>query len=59
MSVLRHQFGETTIAKVSNPGELRQLLVDPWFESETIIIKPNWVSNESADFTDYNFKDDV
>jgi uncharacterized protein (DUF362 family) len=27
-------------------------LVDPWFESETIIIKPNWVSTEPADFTD-------
>jgi hypothetical protein len=28
------------------------MLVDPWLESETIIIKPNWVTNEPADFTD-------
>jgi uncharacterized protein (DUF362 family) len=47
-----HRFGQTTIAKVSNSDELRQMLVDPWFESETIVIKPNWVSKEPADFTD-------
>jgi uncharacterized protein (DUF362 family) len=47
-----HRFGQTTIAKVSNSDELRQMLVDPWFESETIVIKPNWVSKEFADFTD-------
>jgi len=52
MPILHHRFGQTTIAKVSNSAELRQILVDPWFESETIIIKPNWVSNEPADFTD-------
>ena len=47
-----HTFNSTTIAKVKNSKELRQLLDDPWFESETIIIKPNWVSTEPADFTD-------
>jgi hypothetical protein len=47
-----HRFGQTTIAKVSNSDELKHLLVDPWFESETIIIKPNWVTNEPANFTD-------
>ena len=52
MPILHHRFGRTTIAKVSDSAELRQILVDPWFESETIIIKPNWVSNEPADFTD-------
>ena len=52
MSILHHKFGQTTIAKVSDSDELRQMLVDPWFESETIIIKPNWVSNEPANFTD-------
>ncbi|MCW4027292.1 MAG: DUF362 domain-containing protein [Candidatus Bathyarchaeota archaeon] len=52
MSISHHRFGETTIAKVSNSHELRQMLVDPWLESETIIIKPNWVSGEPADFTD-------
>lgn len=52
MSILHHRFGQTTIAKVSDSNELRQILVDPWLESETIIIKPNWVSAEPADFTD-------
>jgi hypothetical protein len=52
MPVLHHRFGQTTIAKVSNSDELRQMLVDPWLESETLIIKPNWVTNESACFTD-------
>jgi uncharacterized protein (DUF362 family) len=52
MSILHHRFGQTTIAKVSDSNELRQILVDPWLESETIIIKPNWVSSEPADFTD-------
>ncbi len=52
MSILHHKFGQTTIAKVSDSDELKQMLVDPWFESETIIIKPNWVSNEPANFTD-------
>jgi len=47
-----HRFGQTTIAKVSNSDELRQMLVDPWFKSETIVIKPNWVSTEPAGFTD-------
>ena len=47
-----YRFGQTTIAKVSNSDELRHLLVDPWFESETIIIKPNWVSTKPAGFTD-------
>jgi len=52
MSILHHKFGETTLAKVSNSDELRQMLVDPWLKSETIIIKPNWVSDEPANFTD-------
>ena len=52
MPIIRHRFGQTTIAKVSDSHELKQILVDPWLDSETIIIKPNWVSNEPGDFTD-------
>lgn len=52
MSILRHRFGSTTVAKVSGSDELRQLLVDPWFESETVVIKPNWVTTEPAGFSD-------
>ena len=52
MSIPHYRFGQTTIAKIRNSDELRQILVDPWLESETIIIKPNWVSREPADFTD-------
>lgn len=52
MPLINHSFGQTTIAKIRNSDELKQVLDDPWLESETIIIKPNWVSNEPADFTD-------
>lgn len=52
MTILHHIFGQTNIAKVSDSVELRQILVDPWFKSQTIIIKPNWVSTEAANFTD-------
>ncbi|MFQ5822381.1 MAG: DUF362 domain-containing protein, partial [Candidatus Heimdallarchaeota archaeon] len=52
MPIHHHKFDQTTIAKVSDSDELRQILVDPWLKSETIIIKPNWVTNEPANFTD-------
>ena len=52
MPLLYHKFGKTTIAKVSGSHELRQMLVDPWLGSETVIIKPNWVTNEPADYTE-------
>ena len=52
MTVLHHKFAQTTIAKVSTSNKLRQMLVDPWLESETIIIKPNWAYDEPALFTD-------
>ncbi|KKM14777.1 hypothetical protein LCGC14_1702700 [marine sediment metagenome] len=52
MSIPYHKFGQTTIAKVSNSDELKQILIDPWLESETIIIKPNWGSNLPAAFND-------
>ena len=52
MSIPRYKFGPTTVAKLTNPGELGQLLDDPWLKNQTIIIKPNWVSTDPADFTD-------
>lgn len=52
MSVPHHKFGPTTVAKLANPSEISQLLDDPWLENQTIIIKPNWVSTDPADFTD-------
>ena len=52
MSIPYHKFGQITIAKVSNSDELKQLLIDPWLKSETIIIKPNWVSAAPAAFID-------
>ena len=52
MTILQHSFGPTTIAQVRTSAELKQILVDPWLQSETIIIKPNWVSDSRADFTD-------
>lgn len=52
MSIPYHKFSQITIAKVSNSDELKQILIDPWLESETIIIKPNWVSIKPACFID-------
>lgn len=51
-SIPQHKFGPVSFAKVNDSSELRQVLVDPWLESKTIIIKPNWVSTDPADFTD-------
>ncbi|MCW4050177.1 MAG: DUF362 domain-containing protein [Candidatus Bathyarchaeota archaeon] len=52
MTVLSHTFGQTTIAKLSDPHELKQLLVDPWLQSETVIIKPNFVATDPGYATD-------
>lgn len=52
MPITRNIFGSTTIAKVDNSDELRQVLIDPWLDSETIIVKPNWVSTDPGEFTD-------
>lgn len=52
MSVPHHKFGPTTVAKLGYPNEISQLLGDPWLKNRTIIIKPNWVSTDPADFTD-------
>ena len=52
MDIPRHTFGSTTFAKVRSSSELRQVFADPWLDSETIIIKPNWVSTDPAEFTD-------
>ena len=43
--VVCYQFGPTNIAKLSNPHELRNLLIDPWLNSETVIVKPNLVAS--------------
>ncbi len=52
MSVPHHKFGDTTIARLNSPNDISQLLDDPWLKNQTIIIKPNWVSKDPADFTD-------
>ncbi len=52
MSVPHYKFGPTTIAKVNSPSEISEFLDDPLLTSETVIIKPNWVSTEPGDFTD-------
>jgi len=43
--VVCYQFGPTNIAKLSNPHELRNLLSDPWLNSEPVIVKPNLVAS--------------
>jgi hypothetical protein len=52
MPPLHHTFGQTTIAKINNPKELKKILVSPNLQSDTIIIKPNWVTDEPADYTE-------
>ncbi len=52
MTSFRHRFGGTTFAKVADSGDLREALDDPWMESETVIVKPNWVAVEPGGFTD-------
>ncbi len=52
MAIPHYRFGQTTVARVRNSDELKQIMIDPLLESETVIIKPNWVSSESAAFTD-------
>ena len=47
-----HRFGPTTVGKLSDPGQIRQLLNDDLLQSQTVIIKPNWVSADPGDFTD-------
>ena len=52
MTVLSHRFGQTTVAKLSDTSELRQLLVDPWLQCETVVIKPNFVATDPGYATD-------
>jgi len=52
MSVHKNIFGSTTIARVTGSDELREVLTDPCFNSETILVKPNWVSSDPGEFTD-------
>jgi ribosomal protein S18 acetylase RimI-like enzyme len=52
MTVLSHRFGETTVAKLSDPSELKEVLVDPWLEAETVVVKPNFVSTDPGYATD-------
>jgi len=52
MDIPQHKFGPITFAKIHDSDQLKQILVDPWLKSDTIVIKPNWVSTDPGDFTD-------
>ncbi len=52
MPIPHHRFGQTTIARVNDSDELKQIMKDPLLESETVIIKPNWVTSERAAYTE-------
>jgi hypothetical protein len=52
MSIPQYKFGTTTVAKIRDSEELKQMLDEPWLDADTIIIKPNWVSTDPAEFTD-------
>ena len=47
-----YNFGSTTISKVKDTADLRAVLNDSWLHTSPVVIKPNWVSEELADFTD-------
>ena len=46
------RIGDATIARVTDPADLRRLLPDDILDSETVIVKPNWFSWHSGNFTD-------
>jgi hypothetical protein len=52
MPIPHHRLGQTTIACVKGSDELKQIMNDPLIESETVIIKPNWVTSEQAAYTE-------
>ena len=59
MTLLRHRFGGAIFAKVAASGDLREALDDHWMESETVIVKPNWVAVEPGGFTDAEIKPNI
>ena len=46
------QFGNVTLARVKGPAELRSLLPDYIQDPETLVVKPNWFSCHTGNFTD-------
>jgi len=52
MSIQKFISGSTTLAKIGSSNDLKNLFPESLLNSETIIIKPNWVSTDPADFTD-------
>jgi uncharacterized protein (DUF362 family) len=51
MSPDAHQFGSTTIAKAKTADDFKSILKDPLLQSDPIIIKPNWVTDDKGTFT--------
>lgn len=52
MGILKQSYGPTTLAKLTNLKELKQILEDPWLKSDTIVIKPNLVASAPGVATD-------
>ena len=52
MPIPHHRIGQTTIARVKGSDDLKRIMNDPLLESETVIIKPNWVTSERAAYTE-------
>lgn len=46
-----HRFGSTTIAKAKTAGDFKNILRDPILQSDPIIVKPNWVTDDEGTFT--------
>ncbi len=46
------KLGDVVIDRVRTPSDLRKLLPKSCFESEVVVVKPNWFSPHPANFTD-------
>jgi hypothetical protein len=51
MTIL-HRLDKTIIAKIRDSRDLQKIIVDFCGESETTIVKPNWVSADPGDYTE-------
>jgi hypothetical protein len=49
---IHHRLNKTIIARIRESRNLQQIIVKLCGESETTIVKPNWVSAEPGDYTE-------
>lgn len=52
--IITRTYGPLSFVNISDKKDLKQLFDDPWLQTDTIIIKPNWVTTEPGGFTSRN-----